>query len=177
MYSAGGTEDTQSEREGQRERLVANQTHLKTAPSGPRHELSAMVKFMRRMQQQYVQQQRQQQQQLAVQQNQSAANSTLSLHHMEYKKEKDEQGRLRRRFLQDFFMEYGLENNFMGNANATQTGKASSFSYSHRHCLRAQRMPNVWISKLCKMLFPTPDAEFASLYIPQGIIHCERCLT
>lgn len=64
-------------------------------------------------------------------------------HHMEYKKEKDEQGRLRRRFLQDFFMEYGLENNFMGNANATQTGKASSYSYSHRHCLRAQRMPNV----------------------------------
>lgn len=79
MYSAGGTEDTQSEREGQRERLVANQTHLKTAPSGPRHELSAMVKFMRRMQQQYVQQQRQQQQQLAVEQNQSDANSTLSL--------------------------------------------------------------------------------------------------
>lgn len=40
------------------------------------------------------------------------------------KSEKDEQGRLRRRFLQDFFMEYGLVNNFMGNANATQTGKA-----------------------------------------------------
>lgn len=77
MYSAGGTEDTQSEREG--DRLLANQTHLKTAPSGPRHELSAMVKFMRRMQQQYVQQQRQQKQQLEVQQNQSAANSTLSL--------------------------------------------------------------------------------------------------
>lgn len=144
MYSAGGTEDTQSEREGQRERLVANQTHLKTAPSGPRHELSAMVKFMRRMQQQYVQQQRQQQQQLAVQQNQSAANSTLSLlapHGIQKGK-----GRARpaqRRFLQDFFMEYGLENNFMGNASATQTGKASSYSYSHRHCLRAQRMPNV----------------------------------
>lgn len=54
------------------------ETHLKTAPSVARHELSAMVKFMRRMQQQYVQQQRQQQQQqqLAVQQNQSAANTS-----------------------------------------------------------------------------------------------------
>lgn len=120
---------TQSETERERERggLLANQTHLKTVPSGPRHELSAMVKFMRRMQQQYVQQQRQQQRLYnktkALQTEHSPPHQPpLTTWHT--KSEKDEQGRLRRRFLQDFFMEYGLENNFMGNANATQTGKA-----------------------------------------------------
>lgn len=136
MYSAGGTEDIRRARLRERGRrrdreggggLLANQTHLKTVPSGPRHELSAMVKFMRRMQQQYVQQQRQQQRlynktkALQTEQTPPALPPLTTWH---TKSEKDEQGRLRRRFLQDFFMEYGLENNFMGNANATQTGKA-----------------------------------------------------
>lgn len=117
----------------------AGQTHLKTlAPSRPRRELSALLKFMRRMQQQYVQQQQQLQQlqklqqlqeQVALQQSQNGATQTkptrphgalCSAH------KKDQQGKPRRRFLPGLFMLYCLKKNVYRQASGLVVYRAKT---------------------------------------------------
>lgn len=137
--------ETRRVREGERggRGLLANQTHLKTVPSGPRHELSAMVKFMRRMQQQYVQQQRQQQRLYNKTKALQTQPSPVSPHAIQKAKRTSKAGSgaaFYRTFLRNTVWKITL---WATRTRRRQERHLPGSSYSHGHCLRAQRMPNV----------------------------------